>query len=616
MKTSLLIWAASLLTAVSSRVITTGAGSYNNVHTRYEIRDLANNHPKWWQLYLQALIEFQNMDPNDMQSYYQIAGIHGEPHANWDGFTPCDHCNAAGNPYLAGYCDHDSILFPGWHRAYVALYEQQIVSHAQSIAARYTGSDAAAWRNAASTLRVPFWDWAANPRDSGEYAPHFLRVDTFNIQTPTGTQTIKNPLKLYKIPRPADMLYTYFNTWQYTVRQPLSDGGSNNAYTDNENDFEYWQSQNQGQLKSQLYHILTQCDTFKDIASMDSPKSTQCGDSIERIHNSIHGLVGGSNNGYQGHMSSPPVAAFDPVFFLHHANVDRILALWQSLHPVNNAPNNLAGSDNARGDNWRFSTGDYQDQNTYLDPFRRYDPGTTTYSSVRWTSDAVQNWRVFGYDYPEYTFSDGGYNAIMTAVNNLYGPSGSGVVKRGAPNNLTQYSNGSQVQYMANVQYPSHALGGSYKIFFFNGEPEQEDPSSWIKDPGYVSFLSTFSSPGMNMTQDYLTSAQIPLTDHLTSKHYEGDLSDLHIGSVSKYLANNFVWRIQAPDGTSLNPEDLKGLQIGVLATSMQPLVSLSTMPVLSEYVPLPNITHGKCGGASPTSPVFKELRHKIEGLY
>ena len=31
-------------------------------------------------------------------------------------------------------------------------------------------------------------------------------------------------------------------------------------------------------------------------------------------------------------MSNPSVAAFDPLFFLHHANVDRVIALWEALN--------------------------------------------------------------------------------------------------------------------------------------------------------------------------------------------------------------------------------------------------------------------------------------------
>jgi tyrosinase len=36
--------------------------------------------------------------------------------------------------------------------------------------------------------------------------------------------------------------------------------------------------------------------------------------SLEDIHNSIHGIIGGN----MGHMSEIDYAAFDPVFWLHH----------------------------------------------------------------------------------------------------------------------------------------------------------------------------------------------------------------------------------------------------------------------------------------------------------
>lgn len=42
-------------------------------------------------------------------------------------------------------------------------------------------------------------------------------------------------------------------------------------------------------------------------------------------HGSVHGAVGGQ-------MRSVPTAGFDPIFYLHHANVDRIWATWQSTH--------------------------------------------------------------------------------------------------------------------------------------------------------------------------------------------------------------------------------------------------------------------------------------------
>jgi tyrosinase len=47
---------------------------------------------------------------------------------------------------------------------------------------------------------------------------------------------------------------------------------------------------------------------------------------IEMLHNSIHVWTGGT-------MSDPNWAAFDPIFFSHHAMVDRLWRIWQTRHP-------------------------------------------------------------------------------------------------------------------------------------------------------------------------------------------------------------------------------------------------------------------------------------------
>ncbi|KAG8953720.1 hypothetical protein FRC04_001924 [Tulasnella sp. 424] len=48
---------------------------------------------------------------------------------------------------------------------------------------------------------------------------------------------------------------------------------------------------------------------------------------LEAIHGILHGRIGG-----RGHMSYIPYAAFDPIFWLHHCNVDRTFALWQAIN--------------------------------------------------------------------------------------------------------------------------------------------------------------------------------------------------------------------------------------------------------------------------------------------
>jgi tyrosinase len=49
-------------------------------------------------------------------------------------------------------------------------------------------------------------------------------------------------------------------------------------------------------------------------------------------HNYIHNFIGGTT----GNMADPALAARDPIFWLHHANVDRLWARWTALHPGRN----------------------------------------------------------------------------------------------------------------------------------------------------------------------------------------------------------------------------------------------------------------------------------------
>ena len=45
----------------------------------------------------------------------------------------------------------------------------------------------------------------------------------------------------------------------------------------------------------------------------------------QQMHNGMHGWIGGG-----GQMSYPAVSPFDPFFYLHHCNIDRLWAMWQA----------------------------------------------------------------------------------------------------------------------------------------------------------------------------------------------------------------------------------------------------------------------------------------------
>lgn len=55
-------------------------------------------------------------------------------------------------------------------------------------------------------------------------------------------------------------------------------------------------------------------DSYEIFATNQAIPNQDRKGSLESLHNSFHNNIGGA-----GHMSQVPVAAFDPVFWMHHA---------------------------------------------------------------------------------------------------------------------------------------------------------------------------------------------------------------------------------------------------------------------------------------------------------
>lgn len=70
--------------------------------------------------------------------------------------------------------------------------QQTLVSHAIRISQRYTGDQAPAYRAAAESLRVAYWDWAANST-----LPDIITHDSIKVNGPSGPINIQNPLHSY-----------------------------------------------------------------------------------------------------------------------------------------------------------------------------------------------------------------------------------------------------------------------------------------------------------------------------------------------------------------------------------------------------------------------------------
>lgn len=598
-------------------VITTGASG--NVHPRYEIRQLQSQHSQHWSLFILAMQKWQQMDYNNLTSYYQLSSIHGQPYQSWNGVGPDQGCQDCGG----GYCTHDIPLFPGWHRAYLALYEQQFVAIAKQIAATYPSNVRQSWINAAASIRFPYFDWAAIPPSGQDAIPTSITSQQITVQGPNGQTTINNPLYSFNMPTENGVQYPW-NYYNPTVRYPNNEP-ENNAQS-SENYVIQAFNQNQQSLQSQVYSLLTQCNDFQHFSNDNAGNSRSCSNSLEGIHNTVHAIGGGNNvyddNQYGGQMAWINVAAFDPLFWLHHMNVDRIFAMWQTIH------SSYGASQYPQESTWTYSSQTLQTADSPLKPFRK-DANTF------WTTNTVKNWAsTFKYTYPEFADSKGDAAAIKSYANKLYGPSATataGSSKRTAgPNPASAnaaaatatasasaghspltYSNGSTVEYVANLHLPRYQLDGSWSVVLFKGAPASESPSQWIFDPNFISTVGVPAMAGMKKNKA-LVSSSVSLTKPLTDAFHAGKLTDMHLNHVGPYLRDNLHWRIHGPKGV-VDPASLKGFQIGVFSTSSL-LQSIDELPEWAEYIPLLEATQGKPGGAGLLSTIFNldKLVNKI----
>ncbi|KAG8988915.1 hypothetical protein FRB94_000326, partial [Tulasnella sp. JGI-2019a] len=165
----------------------------------------------------------------------------------------------------------------------------------------------------------------------------------------------------------------------------------------------------QANIRTSTYKLLTLVNTWPGFSNHTAGDGGSSSSSLEAIHDGIHVDVGGD-----GTMSDPAVAAFDPIFWLHHANVDRMLALWQSINPgVWVTPGT------AEDGTWTMAANSKVDTTSSLAPFWN---GPQSY----WTSAAATKFTDLGYTYPEFVgLNLGDANGLKVAignkVNQLYG---------------------------------------------------------------------------------------------------------------------------------------------------------------------------------------------------
>lgn len=234
---------------------------------------------------IQVMQERSKSDLTDPTGWIYQANIHGVPpkdcpSGKQDPTTRA--CPPGDNaPSVWGTCQHGSYFFLPWHRMYLYYFERIL---------RKASGD--------PTLALPYWNYSEQPRK-----PVPSSFDP--LQLPLPFREPKDPSNsLYVSQRNSDMnaggklpptTVSYSEAFQQ--KDFVSPQGSNNSFG--------------GQQLPKPQHLT-------------SPHGK-----LERLpHDDVHVKVGQPN----GWMINPDYAARDPIFWLHHANIDRLWERWLDLN--------------------------------------------------------------------------------------------------------------------------------------------------------------------------------------------------------------------------------------------------------------------------------------------
>jgi tyrosinase len=197
-------------------------------------------------------------DLRDDRGYAYYAGLHGLP--------------------LPTYCEHGTLLFLPWHRAYLYFLERALTD-----ALRRARDDQTV------AVSLPWWDWTSPAAHAGGLPAAYLAQPG-----PADNPLAAGPVTLDD----ADLVL---------VRDRLP-----GAITDGPNPVTVRDPDVPDELpRAQTVTRALNSTTFRDFSTV-----------LEGIHNGVHAWVGGA-------MSAVPIAAYDPVFWAHHSMIDRLWYLWQ-----------------------------------------------------------------------------------------------------------------------------------------------------------------------------------------------------------------------------------------------------------------------------------------------
>lgn len=263
----------------------------NNKRIRRNILDLKINYPEEFGRFIMALDTMIKSD-----DWERICGIHGLSFNPFDKEILCptnstivSHITGIGEPQ---YCPHGVKHFLIWHTIYLLEFEFILNKYNQS---KLTNE----------FISLPWLNVASIGDDvDGNY--DFMSEPDITIQFDLQTITIPNPLVGGKI---------YLN---FREQKTKRNGYLKTKTKTQRNLMEITQTQLDNALLITNYESLSSTDIPKKRTTIVNSIS------LETPHGTIHTSVGGSG----GSMSSISTAAHDPIFWLHHCNVDRYFYNW------------------------------------------------------------------------------------------------------------------------------------------------------------------------------------------------------------------------------------------------------------------------------------------------
>ncbi len=267
-------------------------------HTRKDVWKLGAGWSDTLSWYARGVSALQQRPITDRTSWTYLASLHGFDEGLWRAFG---YLGSAG-PFPAPgdalplQCQHQSWYFLPWHRGYLAAFEAIV-------------RDAIVKLGGPADWALPYWNYsdASNPR-AGELPPAFAAA-----KMPDGSP---NPLKVAQRYGVNGAGRVVIDRADASVTSALSESEFPGDASGGSAGF--------GGPDTPFSHTGSDFDPPNPSGVLeDSP------------HNIVHGLIGGFRRGGNpnsaldnGLMSMPDTAALDPIFWLHHANIDRLWEVW------------------------------------------------------------------------------------------------------------------------------------------------------------------------------------------------------------------------------------------------------------------------------------------------